>query len=475
MKKIFSLALMLVFLFSAVPAYADGIGDDERDKYPGVVDYRTARISTEPIEHPSAVFSLQIKSKDTLLPTTIKSAATDTPNSFIVPEQDSPVIKAQLGDKIIINNLSSPGSGSKLSYYDIQYRFTPQGEDRHKHEIKSAIVGDFNSVKNIIGNLNLEEEGTYEIFLCVADNAPCIEGAINWSTNGNVRSISYNNKNFPKGVFWYFTEAVVEVGGESPDFYPTPEGSNEYKEEYKNLAKTYEGKEGELITFPVTLHNCGAKAITDFKAVWERDGQDPVTGWQGSNSPWQTEPIELAKGDSKTFDVTVTVPEHPRRLFFKANIDGLTPATEINQDNNLMAIGIIPDGIDVGIRMPLDFSKTVKPGQKTDVIINAEIRKHDFALLAEVETILTYPGGSKTEHTTLYRNEQGEKSFQFYDSKYSLGPGTYKFTGQVNVLNGIDINPSNNYGETTVTIYQEKDYPTEKLNPDRETRVDLRD
>lgn len=263
--------------------------------------------------------------------------------------------------------------------------------------------------------------------------------------------------------------------GESPDFYPTPEGSNEYKEEYKTCAKTYEGKKGEPITFPVTLHNVGAKAITDFRAVWEGDGQDPITGWQGTNSPWQTEPIELAKGESKTFDVTVTVPDMPRRLFFKANIDGLTPATEINQDNNLMAIGIIPDGIDIGIRMPLDFSKTVKPGQKTNVIINAEVRKHDFSLLAEVETILTYPGGSKTEHTTLYRNEQGGKSFQFYDSKYSLGPGTYKFTGQVNVLNGIDINPSNNYGETTVTIYQEKDYPAEKLNPDRETRVNLRD
>lgn len=263
--------------------------------------------------------------------------------------------------------------------------------------------------------------------------------------------------------------------GESPDFFPTPEGSSEYKEEYKTCAKTYEGKKGEPITFPVTLHNVGAKAITDFRAVWEGDGQDPVTGWQGTNPPWQSEAVELAKGESKTFEVTVTVPEHPRRLYFKANIDGSTPATEVNQDNNLMAIGIIPDGIDVGIIMPRDFSRTVKPGEKAEVTISTEIRKHDFSPLAEVETVFTYPGGSKTEQTTLYRNEHGEKSSEFYDFEYYLSPGTYKFTGQVNLLNGIDINPSNNYGETTVTIYQEKDYSAEKLNPDRETRVNLRD
>jgi hypothetical protein len=475
MKKILSLALMLVFLFSAVPVYADGIGNNELGNYPGVIDYRDAIISVEPIVHPSAGFSVQIKSEGNLLPNTVESAAIGDPRYEIVPEQDSPAIKAQAGDKIIINNLSNPGSGSSLIYYDIQYRFTPQGEDRHKHEIKSAIVRDFGKVKNIIENLNLEEEGTYEIFLCVADNAPCIGDAINWSTNGNVRSISYNNKNFAKGVFWYFTEAVVEVGGESPDFYPTPEGSSEYKEEYKTCAKTYEGKKGEPITFPVTLHNVGAKAITDFRAVWERDGQDPITGWLGTNPPWQSEPIELAKGESKTFDVTVTVPDLPRRLFFKANVDGLTPAKEINQDNNQMAIFIMPDGVDVSIFMPYEIHRTVKPGEKALVTVGGLVRKHDYTQFAEVKTTFIYPGGTKVEHTTLYRTMEGEKQSQDYDYDIYLSPGTYKVTGQVEVLNAVDIKPANNYGETIITIYQEKDYSAEKVNPDRETRVNLRD
>lgn len=263
--------------------------------------------------------------------------------------------------------------------------------------------------------------------------------------------------------------------GEFPDFFPTPEGSNEYKEEYKTCAKTYEGKKGEPITFPVTLHNVGAKAITDFRAVWEGDGQDPITGWQGTNPPWQTEPIELAKGESKTFDITVTVPGTPRRLFFKANVDGLTPATEINQDNNQMAIFIMPDGIDVAILMPNDMHRTVKPGEKAQINIGVIVSTKKHTPLAEVKTTINYPGGTKTEHATLYWNEKGNKSREYYDFDIYLSPGTYKLTGQADLLNAVDINPANNYGETTITIYQEKDYSAEKLNPDRETRVNLRD
>ncbi|MDD2503434.1 MAG: hypothetical protein PHG58_06245 [Clostridia bacterium] len=58
----------------------------------------------------------------------------------------------------------------------------------------------------------------------------------------------------------------------SPDFFPTPEGSCQWQEEYKDPnkgAKTYSYKQGATeITFPVTLRNAGEKAITDFKAVW---------------------------------------------------------------------------------------------------------------------------------------------------------------------------------------------------------------
>jgi len=115
--------------------------------------------------------------------------------------------------------------------------------------------------------------------MAVADNASCLPGATNWSANGNIRSINTSNPNFPQGMFWYFTGAVVEVGGEAPDFFPTPEGSNQWREEYKDpdiCAKTYEADPGTSLNIPVTLHNSGTQAITNFKAVWF--GSGPV-GW----------------------------------------------------------------------------------------------------------------------------------------------------------------------------------------------------
>lgn len=143
-------------------------------------------------------------------------------------------------------------------------------------------------------------------------------------------------------------------GGKKPDFYPTPEGSSEWDESYLECAAIYTGEPGDQITFPVNLYNVGTKATTDFKAVWEGQGDDPSTGWKGSNPPWQAgDPIELDKGEFKTFDVTVTVPDKATKLYFKSNTDGKTPATESNTNNNIMAIVIQPEGVDLAIKSPL--------------------------------------------------------------------------------------------------------------------------
>ena len=73
-----------------------------------------------------------------------------------------------------------------------------------------------------------------------------------------------------------------------------------------------------------------------------------------SNPPWKAEePITLAKGESITFDVTITVPQpgEPNKLFFKANVDGNTPAQEVVQENNIMAICIGKEGLDIGVEL----------------------------------------------------------------------------------------------------------------------------
>ena len=148
--------------------------------------------------------------------------------------------------------------------------------------------------------------------------------------------------------YWYFNEIVVEVAEGAPDFYPTPEGSTQWQESYKTCAKTYYYDLGQTeITFPVNLFNQGIKAKTNFRAVWYGQGDDPDTGWQGKTPPWQApelvgrllQPpklIELDKGESKTWMVTVPIPQEgqPNKLVFLrpaptqfSHIPGLYPFT----------------------------------------------------------------------------------------------------------------------------------------------------
>ena len=213
MKRLICYILTAVLLLAnCMPVLADGIGDSQRSDYPGVVDYREHDVSHNPAhQKPIAGFMLQIKDAGgNLRPETINSGNIDGWGS-IVSAQDSPVINACIGDSIVIKDLSRKGSGSKITQYDIQYRFTPAGQNREDYEIHPAIVSSWSQVKNIIENLPLDQPGTYEIYMAVADNAKCLPGAVNWSANGNVRSINMNNPNFPDGMFWYFTCAAVEV------------------------------------------------------------------------------------------------------------------------------------------------------------------------------------------------------------------------------------------------------------------------
>lgn len=253
--------LMFIFLITnTLTVLADGIGNDQTSNYPGVIDYRYHDITnSDDHQRPKAGFALRINSNG-VLGNEILSGMWNVEDE-ISSSQDSPKITANAGGKIVISDRSNVGSGSRITQYDIQYRFVPKGDNREDHLIHSRMVNDFLSVKNIIENLPLDKEGTYEIYLCVADNAPVLPGTTNWSANGNVRSINTGNPNFPEGMFWYFTEALVEVGGNPPDFYPTPEGETKWKGEFITSPKTYIGEVGETLNIPVNLYNQGEECL----------------------------------------------------------------------------------------------------------------------------------------------------------------------------------------------------------------------
>jgi ABC-type nitrate/sulfonate/bicarbonate transport system ATPase subunit len=178
-----------------------------------------------------------------------------------------------------------------------------------------------------------------------------------------------------------FQEIPINAG-KKPDFFPTPEGETEWRAEFLECAKTYDGNPGEEITFPVTLTNQGEKSTTNFMAVWEGQGDDPEKGWAGSNPPWKAEePITLAKGESITFDVTITVPQpgEPNKLFFKANVDGKTPAQEVVQENNIMAICIGKEGLDIGLEFERGSAQKKKEAAERYLeLINMKQFRHAY-------------------------------------------------------------------------------------------------
>ncbi len=439
--------MMTVFLISnCLPAYADGIGDEQRTNYPGVVDYRYHIVNNNPDhQKPAAGFALQIKdSTGNLQPGTIDSGSNNTSSNAIVSEQDSPVINAAIGENIIINNLSTKGTGNSINKYDIQYRFTPEGNNRENYEIHPQMVNSFNAVKNIIENLPLNQAGTYEIFMAVADNAPCLPGAINWSANGNLRINNTANPNFPNGMFWYFTEALVIVGGASPDFFPTPEGSNQWQESYKDPnigAKSYEAEPGAFLNIPVTLHNAGTQAITDFKAVWYGHGNDAVGGW--ANPIWTAGEVDIPAGGFQEFTVPVTTPQagEENRMVFKANVEGLT--AETNQENNIMIIRIGNPGVDLKVTTEptrilylTQYARYVHPG------VTIRVKRIDTGA-NPVQATFTYkvPGhNSVTQTITVPPNS----NYWEHHSYNVTHPGSFTTTASAYPIGLTDINPLDN-------------------------------
>lgn len=220
--------------------------------------------------------------------------------------------------------------------------------------------------------------------------------------------------------------------GKQPDFYPTPEGATKWTESFAKTAITYTGKPGQEITFPVNLYNVGAKATTDYRAVWEGQGADPVKGWQGTDPVWGIKDVELDKGQSKTYNVTVTFPEpgQPHKLVFKANVNGETPKTEENQSNNLMVIAFKPEGVDLAItgkaqstRIKLPQNKNI---QMAGVVIYTITRKDGGTDPVQAKLTMYGPAGTKTENINI-SNKSTARSYIFKTST----PGKYTSRAEV--------------------------------------------
>jgi hypothetical protein len=161
---------------------------------------------------------------------------------------------------------------------------------------------------------------------------------------GNENEIDTKASMFPyenrQDMHSRFQQVLIHPQGKPvPDFFSTPEGSTQWQESYKTCAKRYSGKSGTQIKVPITLRNSGAAGTTSLGASWWG------SGWSNPVIPVQN--VFVPEGGSKAFTFTVTVPAQGQeiRLVFCCNIDGNSPANEVNRDNNLTVIEVTSNGL----------------------------------------------------------------------------------------------------------------------------------
>lgn len=257
------------------------------------------------------------------------------------------------------------------------------------------------------------------------------------------------------GSILYKTVWIVDHIPSVPDFFPTPEGETEWQEEFLECAKTYTGKPGEEITFPVTLTNQGEKGTTDFMAVWEGQGSDPQKGWTGSNPPWKTDTIELNKNSKQTFNVTIPFPSpgQPNKLYFMANVDGNTPANETNKDNNIMAIVFKKPGVDLAIAGKPQSAIVKLPQTSTQmagVVLYTITRKDGGADPVQATLTMNGPSGTKTESITV-TSKPLTRSYVYKTNK----PGTYSFSAEIWPITETEVYPTDNRTQTSIQFMRD--------------------
>ena len=194
----------------------EGMGD--KTKF--AIDYRQfAGGSLESKNKPTAHFQLKLQNS---VGDVLRTVQSPKYNDLEVPtpKLKYSIYSRDMGNKIIIEDLSTPYSGRTINMYDIQYRFVPEGRNRLDIPIQSfdpTKVTSWSRVQQIIDDAinSVNENGTLEIYLAVSDKGEPYNNLPNWSANGNVAVLDLKRTDvFPKGMIWYFTGMEIEFTDE---------------------------------------------------------------------------------------------------------------------------------------------------------------------------------------------------------------------------------------------------------------------
>jgi len=231
------LFLLLVFVITSCASYAHaatplGLTQNEVDRLTGfgqegymdktkfAIDYRQfAGGSLNKNHKPTAHFQLKLQNS---VGDVLRTVQSPKYNDLEVPtpKLKYSIYSRDMGNKIIIEDLSTPYSGRTINMYDIQYRFVPEGRNRLDIPIQSfdpTKVTSWSKVQQIIDDAinSVNENGTLEIYLAVSDKGEPYNNLPNWSANGNVAVLDLKRTDvFPKGMIWYFTGMEIEFTDE---------------------------------------------------------------------------------------------------------------------------------------------------------------------------------------------------------------------------------------------------------------------
>ncbi len=387
------------------------------------------------------------------------------------------VLDVNIDDKIEIVDHSKPYGNYTLNKWDFQYRIVPVDNSvtlsdiddyRKNFLIKSSTFDSKTGPNNYFQDIWKEARELYpdrnfyiELYMQVYD-INYKDGSYAGGENGTYGCIREKDDIVPseyeKGNTWYFTTVLLRVNTQgTPDFYPTPEGSTEWKPQYKDpkyCAKTYVGNPGQIIDIPVSLHNAGEIETTDFAATWfgSTSGSDPRSyGWV--RPLWKEDNITLDKGEKRDLTIPVKIPDigQETRLVFLANVDGKTPASEINQENNMMIIKITSEINLVAVDIKSGASVPVLDKKYTGTVTF----KNDSAMALSGVPIAVYNNGYRATLNDSAGNVVTQADFLPGETKQFTFTWTLcrfsKLEGIINISPLPTVYPETNYKDNKVT------------------------
>lgn len=284
MKKLVSLVLAITILLTSVIVVPNKSYAQEDMDYK-IYTNQLRRESGKQFVTPEAKFNVYHNGS-------FKATAIPDGNGRIENIRDlNPGLTAKVGDVIRIDDVSTPGSGNRITKRDLQIGMAHDG---------TKWQDGFYNYSDSTKSFELKKPGTYVVFLNVADNYSGVSNFENWSELGNWRTIDPPPIK-PSGVNikgWYFTAFKIVVED-------SENATSEFEIHHNNKNITNNQSSPEIVSqYPVTV-NLKDKSTIESGSIskWEWNIWRNERWEQFSTSQ---NPIYEVTNPSATFQLKIT-------------------------------------------------------------------------------------------------------------------------------------------------------------------------